>query len=58
MAPQFNLLKGRFEVVTDLYAYGSQIVQDGRTWIAIFVRKGPAHYEPRKVKGYELMVWN
>ena len=56
----FNLLEDRMRCRTDDWAFGSEFIQGGRSWLAIFVRKspGPAHYQIRKVKGVFDTVYN
>lgn len=59
VAPQFNLLTGRFDVVGDNWAFASRVVQDGMTFIALTVRQGkPAYVERRRVKGVEITEYN
>lgn len=59
MTPQFNVLAGRFTVIGVTFAYGSVLTQGGRSFFSLTVRQGAwSHYEPRRVKGYDVMVSN
>jgi len=59
MAPQFNLLKSRFTAQSVDWAFGSFFAQEGRTFVALTVRRGSwSHYELREVVGVYSAVSN
>lgn len=54
----FNLLENRMREI-DGYAYATELAENGKTWLAIFVRRGRIfNYELRRVKGVISPVYN